>query len=562
MWSTGQDQSRALKQLLQEVLPGIHCFLDVDDLHDISRLEEYIEASQTVVVFVSRGYFQSRNCMKELVSSVKQEKRIIFVCEAEVEKGSVSLTDEVAMVAKSLRVHLEVPMAAAIMWQRARPFLEVALLELSRMIVENTEAKASTSKHDPLVLLGGVLDKQQLTIPLARAGARHLYTSVHNLGAREFVEGELITNLDCFKQNPLLAKFGLADSADVDSRRHNLREKAVNALEAVTGLDLDQDGDVGVECSAADASSVPQRRRRRWWHSLRCARRERAQSSVFLLYLDNRTWSKEDKRGVRRAALAKDVCLAMERQMRVLLLHECAEPQRLTSFGKILDETPAELVEWGLYGEIAVALQPGIYRPVSLHLSAGEMVRMLLQEPKVWEGARLAGGAIGGLEVAGEAMEGEEWEEKEFGEETAVEVAELTDAATTSASQLKMLATLTSFLQDGTFLHGVDDTSEMVVNPVHLQRMQHRQRTAVRQREMQEGRVGSRAGSWLRLGINVVAVDERGKQLEQLKKLERFLAKDGVNVASSDGSRAAHDSDKHAEAKSSDCVLRTSSTYC
>ena len=181
MWSTGQDQARALKQLLQEVLPGIHCFLDVDDLHDISRLEEYIEASQTVIVFVSRGYFQSRNCMKELVASVQQEKRIIFVCEAEVEKGAVSLTDEVAhMVTKPLRAYLEAPMAAAIMWQRARPFLEVALLELARMIVENTEAKASTSKHDPLVLLGGVLDKQQLTLPLARAGAFYVYTSVQS----------------------------------------------------------------------------------------------------------------------------------------------------------------------------------------------------------------------------------------------------------------------------------------------------------------------------------------------------------------------------------------------
>ena len=52
----------------------------------------------------------------------------------------------------------------------------------------------------------------------------------------------------------------------------------------------------------------------------------------------------------------------------------------------------------------------------------------------------------------------------------------------------------------------------------------------------------------MRLGINVVSVDESTNQLEKLKKLERFLAQqDGVNVASSVDSGPARDSEAHAE---------------
>ena len=60
VWRTGQDQARVIKQLLKEILPGVRVFLDVDDLSDVSRLEEEISASQHVLTFVSQGYFESK----------------------------------------------------------------------------------------------------------------------------------------------------------------------------------------------------------------------------------------------------------------------------------------------------------------------------------------------------------------------------------------------------------------------------------------------------------------------------------------------------------------------
>ena len=71
---------------------------------------------------------------------------------------------------------------------------------------------------------------------------------------------------------------------------------------------------------------------------------------------------------------------------------------------------------------------------------------------------------------------------------------------------------------------------------------------------------GRRGGQLARLGISMVAVDERAKNIEQLKKLEHFLAKqEGVSVAG--GGEHAHDHGDHKARHSSEVVVRTSSTY-
>ena len=83
VWSTGQDQARSIKELLKESLPGVRVFLDVDDLEDISKLEEEVEASAIIIVFLSASYFASRNCMRELSHAVLNHSQ---VCAAPIEK--------------------------------------------------------------------------------------------------------------------------------------------------------------------------------------------------------------------------------------------------------------------------------------------------------------------------------------------------------------------------------------------------------------------------------------------------------------------------------------------
>ena len=46
----------------------------MDDLEDIGKLEEYIEASGVVMVFVSQGYFKSANCLREVRCALSKSK--------------------------------------------------------------------------------------------------------------------------------------------------------------------------------------------------------------------------------------------------------------------------------------------------------------------------------------------------------------------------------------------------------------------------------------------------------------------------------------------------------
>ena len=65
-----RSQMRVVKQRLLEMLPEVHCFLDVDDLEDISGLETYIQRSHTVLIFCSRGYFESKNVSRAFEPTV------------------------------------------------------------------------------------------------------------------------------------------------------------------------------------------------------------------------------------------------------------------------------------------------------------------------------------------------------------------------------------------------------------------------------------------------------------------------------------------------------------
>jgi hypothetical protein len=46
---------RIIKQRLLEMIPDLRVWLDVDDLADISRLEDYIEQCGTVLIFCTKG---------------------------------------------------------------------------------------------------------------------------------------------------------------------------------------------------------------------------------------------------------------------------------------------------------------------------------------------------------------------------------------------------------------------------------------------------------------------------------------------------------------------------
>ena len=61
IWGTGQDQCATIKRQLTLIMPDVSIFLDVDDLKSIDALEEYVDATAIIMIFVSKGYFMSKN---------------------------------------------------------------------------------------------------------------------------------------------------------------------------------------------------------------------------------------------------------------------------------------------------------------------------------------------------------------------------------------------------------------------------------------------------------------------------------------------------------------------
>jgi len=88
-WRTGQDQMRVLKQKLLEMMPEIMVFLDVDDLTS-GKGAEFVDVSVATLVFISDGYFTSKNCMRELLRAAVKECHVIVLAETDRNHGGLT----------------------------------------------------------------------------------------------------------------------------------------------------------------------------------------------------------------------------------------------------------------------------------------------------------------------------------------------------------------------------------------------------------------------------------------------------------------------------------------
>jgi hypothetical protein len=89
VWGSAQDQAALIKRTLQLLLPGVKVFLDIDNLEEIGDLERYVKESQCVLIFLSHGYFSSRNCRRELECAILSHKVLAIVHEEDRTHGGV-----------------------------------------------------------------------------------------------------------------------------------------------------------------------------------------------------------------------------------------------------------------------------------------------------------------------------------------------------------------------------------------------------------------------------------------------------------------------------------------
>ena len=66
-------------------------YADVDDLQDIGALEWHVAVSQCILIFLSKEYFFSASCLREVQSTLAEKKPIVLVHETDPKKGGVPL---------------------------------------------------------------------------------------------------------------------------------------------------------------------------------------------------------------------------------------------------------------------------------------------------------------------------------------------------------------------------------------------------------------------------------------------------------------------------------------
>lgn len=162
-WATGQDQAHALKRQCRTMMPDVKIFLDVDDLESIDKLETYIEQSACVLLFISRGYFQSKNCLIEICAALKHRKPLILVYEPTENKGGGNLAKLQAECPEDLARQIFIPIRLPVQFMRQSEFQHATLYHiLARMLLASPKyghlikvkppaaelpAFASTSEH-------------------------------------------------------------------------------------------------------------------------------------------------------------------------------------------------------------------------------------------------------------------------------------------------------------------------------------------------------------------------------------------------------------------------------
>jgi hypothetical protein len=65
----------------------------VDNLDDVGKLEEAVASAANFIIFLSKGYFASKNCRRELYAALAADKPMIAVQEADKDKGGADIDE-------------------------------------------------------------------------------------------------------------------------------------------------------------------------------------------------------------------------------------------------------------------------------------------------------------------------------------------------------------------------------------------------------------------------------------------------------------------------------------
>ena len=343
----------------------------VDDLENIGDLEKYIDQSAIILLFLSKGYFQSRNwcgtrtaacttclvdpslpllamlcvlipasrrgSLREVEATIVKLKPYLFVHEADPAKGGAPLEALAAELQNEMHRNTLFDGRRVTVWHRIKDFQLVSLLQIAEDMLKLGSEYGGRGEV-PLYIPGSQLD-QKLAFPTRVT----LYASPNNPGAAEAAleMTSIFSDVRVTEAPPGLGRETTRRRLQVP----NMRRRSQGQL-TVSAVVVQES--TGTEMGQAVAREVAQ------------------PPSHFLLYLSQQTFM-----GEVGETFAEEVRRAHAAGHPIAMIHE-TDPQRHgCEFANFFQSTPQDLIDSGLYKALAVAFMSGeAHRSVSRKLLA------------------------------------------------------------------------------------------------------------------------------------------------------------------------------------------------
>ena len=297
-------------------------------MQDIGDLEGYVRATGVMLFFLSKHYFTSRNCLREVKATINEKLPLVLVHEQQEEKGGGPLEMMRTECREEMRSYV-FDERAPIAWHRISHYQNLTLKLIA------TEMLRHGPKEMCLVLPGEV-NIAELALPRPLV----LWCSAGNPGAAAMAH----------ELKDALA--GGGDAIQVVERRPDARVLEAQGTSVAMLLYLNKD-----TWAAPGVLERDVRATNSFANGLGAGLVRMASNMREL----RRTGSSLNERGAGAASADK---------IRIVLVHEADPAKGGCEFGAFFGTTPQGLIDEGIYKEIAIALHTPPHRAISLALTA------------------------------------------------------------------------------------------------------------------------------------------------------------------------------------------------
>ena len=353
---------QSLLGLLERLLHGSHC--------PVRHLQE----SESVLIFLSDGYFLSRNCLREVQQAKRDNKDIILVHETDPSKGGAPLNELKASCPQELQpfvFSIDGVKRPVIPWLRLPAFQDTSLVTIAEQVYRmSMELRPSTpsprSQLRPDLGLFMPSSKLMHEWSLNEAPRVILYVSTNNIGAIRIARGLLRVRY------PEIALTSCLPTKKHEHTLPKLRYSSTSFQETHSTTPRRNDGIVGIQ---HDDIVVTQHDNRLLEASLRinrCVRRwkgrlrTRLQPNFALLYLNIETFTKNS------AELEGELQQLLDVKVPVVMIHERRQEYGACEFSRFFALCD-RVVAKNLFSDLAIPLLDGPHKAVSLALVAEKL---------------------------------------------------------------------------------------------------------------------------------------------------------------------------------------------